>query len=376
MRVEDMRKSTLLLIEAAGLTVTAALLLVIAVSLQLLARLISFDALCPSLAALAFGFLFYVCAAFLTAGTHDQPEHPRFVVANVALHAGFCGAAWLLFRPALTLTWLWAAIGLSALVHTGLYLAARLRVHAVAALSAHAAARPAASVASAFSLRFGVYRAIPLGAALGTALGAAVGAPASGIVRHAAAGVFAVLALDVLSGLLQGGRTLARALVTRAGEGAPALRRRSAKGAEVFELELSAATSSLEAGVAAAAVVADLRRVLRANQLARALILIMSTLTVAALESSSPPALALGLCMLLVALLCSEGASYVGQRRTRHVVLAALDAEERPRAVAALREGARSVRDALTASAGLALAAALGGAAYACALTVVLELTH
>ena len=378
MRVEDLRKSTLLLIEAAGLTITAALLLVIAVSLHLLARLFSLNALAPSLAALAFGFLFYVCAAFLTAGTHDQPEHPRFVIANVALQAGFCTAAWLLFRPALSTSWLAAAIGLSAVAHTGLHLAARLRVHAVAALSAHAAARPAASVASAFALRCGVYRAIPLGAALGTALSTLLGAPASDLVRHAAAGIFAVLALDSLSGLLLGGRNLARALVTRGAEGERelSLRHRPARGAEGFELELSAATPTLETCVAAVTVAADLRRVLQANQLARAMILVMATLVVAALESAGPASLVLGPSLLLVLLLCTEGASYLGQLRTRRVVFAALNADERPRAIASLRERTSSARAALTAWTGLLLASVLGCAAYACALTAALELTR
>jgi hypothetical protein len=102
----------------------------------------------------------------------------------------------------------------------------------------------------------------------------------------------------------------------------------------------------------------------------------MSTLLVAALESSAPPSLALGLSMLLVALLCTEGASYLGQRRTWHIVLAALGAEERPRAEAALRERSSSVRDALDGLAGLVLAAGMGVGGYVWALKAALELTR
>jgi hypothetical protein len=375
MRVEELRRSTLLLIEAAGLTVTAALLFVIALSLQLLVRLISFGALCPALSMLAFGFLFYVCAAFLTAGTHDQPEHPRYVLANVGLHAGFACAAGLLFRSALTPALLLAFIGLSAAAHAGLHLFARLRARRLAALIAHAAARPAASIATQLRVRCGVYRAIPLGAALGTALGALAGASASDIVRHAAAGVFAALALDALLRLVQGSRTLTNELVTRVEQGEVALRRARAGMPVALVVELPEPVSTLEGGLVALAVTTGLRRVLVVDQLARVMILGMATLVLAALESPAPVVPVLGPALLGFAVACTQGAYYVGQRRTRRRVLSALSAELRPRTSSLLDAGA-APRAGAGGMPGLLLAATLGAAASGCALLAVSELAR
>lgn len=370
MKVEDMNKPALLLIEAAGLTITAALLLVIATTLKLSFWLASWGVVAPDLGVLAFGFLFYVCAAFLSAGTRDRPAHPGFVRANVALHAAFLVAAWLLWRPALSSAWLGFGVALSTTVHAGVCLAARYRARLIAALLHWPAARPAAAVESVFQAPAKPYRAMPLGAAAGALLGTLVQAPAADRMRHIVAGVFAALALDALRRLALGAGGLARELVSEAEVGRVEVRRLGVPQRAPLQVLLPPAAAPA-ARLEAACVAAAMRRVLLANQLPRVMMVWLGALGFSRLELPAAWLQPLVAALLALSLLATLGCFQLGQQGTNRRWLGG-----------ARREDARQSDSSAAPSSlapvsawGAVLAALwLGFLATRCALGVVLEL--
>jgi hypothetical protein len=315
MKVEEMNRTAVLLIEAAGLTITAALLFLIAATLKLLLWLATWGAVTPQVGVLAFGFLFYLCAGFLSAGTRDRPADADFVLANVALHAAFLAAAWLLWRPTLSSAWLGFGVALSTTVHAAVCLAARHRARLRAALLQWPAARPAAAVESVFQTHTAPYRALPLGAGLGALLGTLVQAPATDRMRHIAAGVFAALALDALRRLALGAGGLTRELVSEAEVTRVEVRRLSGSDTDPVRVLLPRAAAA-PARLEAAAVAVAVRRVLLANQLSRVMIVWLGTLGFTRLALPAPWLQRVIGALLVLSLVATVGCFQLGQRGT------------------------------------------------------------
>jgi hypothetical protein len=198
MEVQEQSPRAARMIEAAGLSVTALLLLVIACCLQLAIRLLTRGALQPELGVLAFGFLFYVGAGFVSVGTRQQPDQPAALVANLALSSAFLCVSWFFYRSVVAATWLALALALIALAHGTSYGFARLRRHQIQKLARHRDVIQDAFVERLFRVQSSTFRAIPIGGAVGLVLGAMATRDASTLLRHGAAGVFAAIALDEL----------------------------------------------------------------------------------------------------------------------------------------------------------------------------------
>jgi ElaB/YqjD/DUF883 family membrane-anchored ribosome-binding protein len=210
MEIQEPSPGAVRMIEAFGLLVTALLLLVIACCLQLLVRVLTRGALQPELGILAFGFLFYVGAGFLSVGTRQQPEQSTAVIANLALSAGFLCVGWLCWSSEIPASWLALALTLTALGHGTSYSFALLRRRKLGKLAAHRGSARApegalrhviqdAFVERLFRVQSSTYRAIPIGAAFGLVLGAMVTRDASALLRHCASGVLLAIALDEFS---------------------------------------------------------------------------------------------------------------------------------------------------------------------------------
>jgi hypothetical protein len=198
MEVQEQSPRAARMIEAAGLSVTALLLLVIACCLQLAIRLLTGGALEPELGILAFGFLFYVGAGFISVGTRQQPDQPAALLANVALSAAFLCVGWLFSRSEVAAYWLALGLSLMALAHGTSYGFARRRQRELQKLAKHRDAIQDAFVERLFRVQASTFRAIPIGGALGLVLGAMATRDESTLLRYGAAGVFAAIALDEL----------------------------------------------------------------------------------------------------------------------------------------------------------------------------------
>ncbi|HEX6243320.1 MAG TPA: hypothetical protein VFZ61_20545 [Polyangiales bacterium] len=366
MKVQEMSKPAMLAIEAAGLLITAALLFVIASALKLSLWLGTAGVLSPGLGVLAFGFLYYVGAAFVSAGTRDRPASPGFVLANVALHAVFLGAAWLLWRARLSGAWLGFGLALATTVHAGVCLAARYRARLIGALLQWPAARPAAAVESLFHAHTAPYRAIPLGAGLGALLVTVLRAPAAEPLRLVAVGVFAALALDALRRLLLGGAALARELLVEADVVRVQARAHSSDATSPLRVLVPSAASE-QARLEAANVAAAIRRVLLTNQLPRVMVAALALSALARLSLPQLPLPSLVVALLLVALGASVECYRIGQSRTnRRLLGGGLGAD--PAAPSSLAP--------VSAWGAVAAALVVGVLAARCALPVVLELLH
>jgi hypothetical protein len=263
MNVPQESSHRVLWIELLGLSITGLLLFVIACTLQLLLDVLSGGSLHAERGVLAFGFLFYVCAAFVAAGTRQQPDQPRALLANVGLRAVFLSVGWLLWRREIPLAWFLTALVLVLVVHGGAYAFARLRRRALNLLARHRAA-----IEDAFIERFllphaPTYHAIPIGGALGTLLGALTCPEPAAIVRHALAGIVGTLAACQLFAICAGVIGLARSL-TRTHDEANVVVRAVGHGERrsLFVFVPSAAARPRE-------IASALRRVLLVNQLQR-----------------------------------------------------------------------------------------------------------
>ncbi len=288
MNLPQESKGKVLMVELIGLSITGLLLFVIACALQLALRLLSGGALDAQRGVLAFGFLFYVCATFVAAGTRQRPDHPHSLLANVCLRAGFLGAGFLLWRHAVPASWFGIALGLVLLVHGGAYGFALLRRRALNALLRQPATIEDTFIERFFFLRPPTYHAIPIGGALGTLLGAMVTRDQGALLRHAFSGVCIALALAQLPALLAGARALASSLTQIASEagidarGEPQVVVRAIDGPALFAGGPAGSDACKELRVFAPAhgsgphkaqveqIATALRRVLLVNQLQRA----------------------------------------------------------------------------------------------------------
>jgi hypothetical protein len=252
MNVEEQSRPAVLMIEAAGLAISALVLWVVAYGMQRAVGLLTNGAFHPELSALLFCLLFYVFAGFVSAGTRRQPDHPTSFLANVLLDAAFLGLGWLLWKSVIPASWLGLALSCVALVHGGSYGFAVLRRSRIRLLMQQRAAVQDAFVDRLFLTRSSTYLVIPIGAALGLMLGAA---DASLLAAQAVAGSFAAVALDQLLRMITDARMRTRTLA---------------------KVLIKASDSNAEPRLAAAS--AEVRRILLINQLQRVTIIAISCL--------------------------------------------------------------------------------------------------
>jgi hypothetical protein len=334
MDMEGQSKQGLLLIEIAGLSITALLLLAIASCLQLTIRLLTNGALEPELGTLAFGFLFYVCALFLAVGTRQRPDQPTSLLANTGLAFAFFSAAWLLLRSAVAQSWFALALLLVALVHCSTFGFALLRRRRLDQLVRHAtllsrgpARFDSAAVQDAFLERFFLprsqaYLALPIGAAFGAWLGARVDTPAETIVPYAAAGACAAIAAGELRQLLGGVGLLVRTLTVSQHEERVLLDVvGSLRGFPLRVLAPEPSASNAELGVAAARITGDLRNVLLVNQQERMIRFGLASLALWQLSLPSLPGWVITVGLLAVSLLLTQVPTWLGQQRSNRRVL-------------------------------------------------------
>lgn len=322
MNLPEESKSRILMIELIGLSITGLLLFVIACSLQLALRLLSGGALHASRGVLAFGFLFYVCAAFVAAGTRQRPDHPHSLLANLGLRAAFLCVGFLLWRDNIPWSWFAFALGLMLLVHGGAYGFAALRRRALNALLRQPAAIEDTFVERFFLLRPPTYHAIPIGGALGTLFGGMVTRDPAALLCHTIAGVCAALAVAQLPALLANARTLAGTLTQSelgsepdARAHASKLTLRSVGSPARKELRVFApAHGSGELAAQVAQVTTALRRVLLVNQLQRAALASLAVVPIWRLDYAQQSPLLLLLVLLGTSLALTLVPYALGQR--------------------------------------------------------------
>jgi hypothetical protein len=334
MDMEGQSKQGLLLIEIAGLSITALLLLLSAICLQLAIRLLTNGALKPQLGTLAFGFIFYVCTRFVAVATQQRPDQPISLLANAGLTFAFLTVGWLFWSSAIPLVWLALALALGALVHGSTFGFAVLRrrrlgqlLHHVVVLRRGPTHLDAPVVHDAFLERFFLarsqaYLALPLGAAFGAWLGARLATEAETIVRYAAAGASAAIAAGELLQLVGGFGLLVRTLTVSQHEERVLLDViGTLRGFPLRVLAPEPSASNAERGVAAARITKELRGVLLVNQHERVTRFGLACLALSWLSSPSLPAWVLGAGLLAAFLLLAQVPSWLGQLRTNRRVL-------------------------------------------------------
>lgn len=269
MKVPQESQHRVLWIELLGLSITGLLLFVIACSLQFLLGVLSGGSLHAERGILAFGFLFYVCAAFVAAGTRQQPDHARAVIANVGLRAGFLSVGWLLWRDAVPSSWLALALAMVLVVHGGAYGFARLRRRALTALARHRDAIEDAFIERFLLVRPPTYHAIPIGGAIGTLLGAMASHDPATIVRHALAGIAGALAICELLAICIGVISLASSLIRPHDEANVVVRAVGRGEQRPLRVFVPSSASQPSTSARAREIASALRRVLLVNQLQR-----------------------------------------------------------------------------------------------------------